>query len=120
MLRIIEANGTYHVVDVSIPGGRTIVQHAEKDRAEALLVDERKRRARRKGPKKDKAAKSRAPEKAEADPGEVDYSILDGSVKDLIEALAAGGLDAEALLAAEQAKDKPRKSAVRVLSAALA
>ena len=119
---LVSINGQWHVIH----SGRSLENHARRDLADAALA---KHTARLAG--EAAVAKAKAPAVVESGAGggvvvesgvpSVDLSVLDLKVPLLIERLATGDLDAmvPALIAAEEAKDKPRKSAIRVLQARL-
>jgi hypothetical protein len=119
---LVSINGQWHVIH----NGRSLENHARRDLADAALA---KHTARLAG--EAAVAKAKAPAVVESGAGggvvvesgvpSVDLSVLDLKVPLLIERLATGDLDAmvPALIAAEEAKDKPRKSAIRVLQARL-
>jgi hypothetical protein len=119
---LVSINGQWHVIH----RGRSLENHAERGLADAALERHTLRLAGEAA-----AAKAKAPAVVESGAGggvvvesgvpSVDLSVLDLKVPLLIEALATGDLDpvVPALIAAEQAKAKPRKSALRVLRARL-
>jgi len=124
MPELVNIYGQWHIIHQ----GKTLRHHAEKERALADLKVFRAKFSKAQGvkPAKQKPAKQK-PAKPEPtldlddyadEPTALDLSILDGSVRALIDALATGELDEhlDALLEAER-EGKGRKSAIRVIQA---